>query len=179
MWQERAVTFTRPNGNTGILVTWVGYQSATVYALTSLDGGRSWDDVSLIAARDVGPRIAAVAPAYDPGADRLVAVWTCCGKSKLDSTHYASWSAPGSSQWFPTQVYSDTADTAAIPLVLSSRGAAETASAQGANSRLVWLAWIEQEHRLVTRALTLDQVIPIDQYPPATPTTAPSAGVQP
>lgn len=117
MWHVRGLVFERPSGDPqaapGIIFTWADAEAGGAYALTSLDGGQTWGEVERIAApQTAGEQIAFVAPAYDPAADRLVAVWTCCAFALFatpETTHYASWSVPGSGVWRPG------ADAARVP----------------------------------------------------------------
>lgn len=123
---------------------------------------RSWGPVERIATpQRAGEQIAFVAPAYDPAADRLVAVWTCCAFvlfATPETTHYASWSVPGSGVWQPG------VDATRVPLVFGARSAFETVSAQARNSRSGWIAWIERQQRVELRSFTLNQIVPVDQY---------------
>jgi len=60
------------------------------------------------------------APAYDPIADRLVAIWSCCQDALyggVASTHYASWSVPGITNWTPLL------GSVRIPTIIGSRSA--------------------------------------------------------
>jgi hypothetical protein len=113
-WQAHHLSFTRllPNGqvSTGIIFTWSDAERAHAYSLTSLDGGLSFGPVAPIVLDDTatgtGAQAPAVfaAPAYDPVADRLIAIWTCCMEAQYERvgvTHYASWSVPGSALWTP------------------------------------------------------------------------------
>ncbi len=92
MWDLRGLAFTRPAGP-GVSFTWTDADgSGGAYALTSLDGGTSWGALERIAAPFTAGGIFSVAPAYDPVADRLVAVWTCCAGGVLQAppaTHSA------------------------------------------------------------------------------------------
>lgn len=167
-WSARGVAYTRPDGTPGITVTWSESDaSGDAYALTSLDGGQTWGAAETVAATQPSAWAGFVAPAYDPVADRLAAIWTCCadrGATMWDmaaTTHYSHWSVPGSGSWQPLQ------PGPRVPIVLGSRAADETVTAQARNSRMVWIAWIEQLNRVEVRSLALDQVIPSDQYPPA------------
>ena len=168
LWQQEAVLFPRPNTATpGILVTWPGFEAGVAYALSSLDGGQTWGEVEPIVASTQGARVNRVVPAYDAAADRLVAIWACCGNPKEESTQYASWSVPGSGVWSPA-LAPDLAN--AVPLVLGARAAAAMSAAQALNSRTTWLAWVEREHQIEVRSFDLDKVVPVDQYPQPTPT---------
>ncbi len=168
LWQQEAVLFPRPNSATpGILVTWPGFEASIAYALTSLDGGQTWGEVETIVASTQGARVNRVVPAYDAAADRLVAIWTCCGNPKEESSHYASWSVSGSGLWSPA-LAPDLAN--AVPLVLGARAADDMSAAQALNSRTTWLAWVEREHQIEVRSFDLNKVVPVDQYPQPTPT---------
>jgi hypothetical protein len=140
-----------------------------LFAMTSLDAGRSWGEVEAIHTPPADQATLFAPLAYDPVADRLVAIWTCCADARWDvvpSTHYARWSVPDSGVWLP-------AASNDPPLALGSRVAAQTVAAQPANSRRTWLAWVEQQQRIEVRSLALNQLIPVDQYPAATPGGAP------
>lgn len=171
MWHVRGLAYTRPESAIqAITFTWTDADARNaVYALTSHDGGRSWGPVEVVVSREVnGSEIAFAAPAYDPAADRLAVAWTCCGAdpgAEQNSTHFARWSEPGSGRWrspAPRQ------DDLMVPLILGARAAHATVSAQAANSRSVWLAWVEQQQTVEVRSLELNQVIPVSEYPPAT-----------
>jgi hypothetical protein len=139
-WQARHLSFTRlrPNGevSTGLIFTWSDAERAHAYAITSLDGGLSFGPVAPIVIDDTGvgtgtkaPAVFA-APAYDPIADRLIAIWTCCREAQYERvpvTHYASWSAPGSTQWMPINGINR------VSTILGSRSAHRTATAAGPN----------------------------------------------
>lgn len=157
----QGIAYTRPNGQQGVTFVWAGRDQASIYSLTSLDGGQRWDDVMPIVYRQSGETLAFVSPAYDAAADRLVALWLCCGEQQ--STHYTSWSAPGA-RWQPRYDASS-----ATPLVFGSRAGASSVAAQAPNARVAWFAWVEQANQVSVRTLNLNQVIPVDQYPP-TPT---------
>ena len=61
-----------------------------------------------------------------------------------------------------------------------SRQAAMTVSAQAANGRVTWVAWVEQDKRVEVRSLNLNQLVPIGEYPtPLPPTATPALGVTP
>jgi len=126
--------------------------------------------------QDTGRELAYVTPAYDVAADRLLALWVCCGADA--ATHYASWSMPGSGVWQPAQG-PGRYDTP-IPVILGSRAAAMTVSAQAANGRVSWVAWVEQDKRVEVRSVNLNQLIPIGEYPtPLPPTASATTGAQP
>ena len=174
-WHFRGLVFPRMlldgSVQTGVIFTWAAYSRAGLYALTSLDSGQTWGNVVTIAYHSGDPdRVGHqdfVAPAYDPVADRLAAIWTCCGAAQWTSagnTHYASWSVPGSSTW---RALPD-------PLIVGSTQAHDTAAAQALNGRMTWLAWIESGNQVVVRSLDLNAVIPIEQYPTPTPPPTPT-----
>lgn len=170
MWHVRSVSYTRPQGP-ALTFTWTDAEAGEAYALTSLDGGRSWGPVSFVAAPfEAAGRVLDAIPAYDPAADRLVAIWSCCAAgvfSTASATHYASWSVPGTGVWRLTS------GETPIPLVLGSRAAGETVGAQAANSRFGWVAWIERQKQVEVRSLELNQIVPVAAYLTATPLTAP------
>jgi hypothetical protein len=157
----------------GVIFTWATHTRAGLYALTSLDGGQTWGNAETIEYRPGEPdRIGHqdfIAPAYDPIADRLAAIWTCCGETQrtsADNTHYASWSVPGSGSWHALP----------DPLILGSIQAHDTAAAQALNSRMTWVAWIENGNQIVVRSLELNALIPIEHYPTPTPASTPTLG---
>jgi len=170
MWYPHRLVFNRQQADgsiqPGVIFTWSSADAdiAGIYGLTSLDGGASWGAVEEIIYLGPTRTKTLFAPvAYDPLADRLVVIWTCCADTRWEvapATHFARWSVPGSGQWWQPGRTDD-------PLILGSRVAGETVAAQSANSRQVWLAWIEQQQRIEVRSLNLNQVVPIDQYPTA------------
>jgi hypothetical protein len=177
-----------PDGSVrwGVTFTWVGDSVTGAWALTSLDGGLSWGSAEPIvfhpgASLGRGFTVGWAVPSYDPAADRLIAIWTCCAEAtytSAPSTHYASWSVPGSGVWFPNQLPGSSDPL--IPVVLGSRSAWTTASAQGINARVVWVAWVEQGNQIHARTLNLNQIIPADAYPtPTVPPTPTSMGETP
>jgi hypothetical protein len=167
MWYPHSVVFRRPQADgsiqTGVTFSWSSADGdlASIYAMTSLDSGASWGEIEEVFYRSATTDRALFAPlAYDPAADRLAAIFTCCGDARWEvtpSTHYGRWSVPGSGVWHAP-------DASDAPLVLGSRVAAETVAAQSANSRQVWLAWVEEQRKVEIRSLNLNQVIPVDQY---------------
>jgi hypothetical protein len=171
MWNLRGLAFTRPSGP-GVIFTFTDADGGGgAYALTSLDGGASWGGIERIAAPFAPGFILSAVPAYDPVADRLAAAWSCCAGGVLSvapATHYASWSAPGSGIWHAL------GGATPIPLVLGSRTAGESSSAQAANSRHTWVAWVEGLKQIAVRSLDLNQLIPVDAYPTATPLSIPT-----
>src|SRR5262249_7442203 len=87
------------SGRTAITTMWSGRRRASAYALTSLDGGLTWGPVEVVVyypgdSDETGQRVEHVVPAYDPAADRLLALWSGFGDARAlePSTHYASWS---------------------------------------------------------------------------------------
>jgi hypothetical protein len=175
-WQPHHLSFTRllPNGqvSTGLIFTWSDAERAHAYSLTSLDGGLSFDPVAPIVLDDTtsgsGVEAPAVfaAPAYDPVADRLVAIWTCCMEAQYERvpvTHYASWSVPGSAFWTPLLGMSR------IPTIIGSRSAHRTATAQAPMSRWTWVAWVEGPNEITVRSFDLNKILPPGQYPTPTP----------
>jgi hypothetical protein len=163
-----------------VIFTWTGASASGAYALTSLDSGQSWGLVEPIVydGRDPnhgGASVIWVAPAYDPAANRLLAIWTCCGNADFvpeESTHYASWSVPGSGVWSPGQVPSRSAPL--IPVILGSRSAWNSVAAHSANARSVWVGWVEQGNQINVRTLNLNQIIPVGAYPTPTPRPSPT-----
>jgi hypothetical protein len=171
MWHPRGLAYTRPDGTTAMTFTWADAERGTAYTMTSLDAGTTWGDVtSLAQPGSDGEQIAFVAPAYDVAADRLAAIWTCCGLDQWESsgtTHFASWGVPGGT-WRTVTAPGGTGER--LPLILGARSAYETVTAQSAGSRTAWIAWIEQQQRVEVRSLDLNQLIPVDQYPQPTAT---------
>jgi hypothetical protein len=165
MWYPHGLVFPRPDqpDQVGLIFSWSSADDdiAGIYALTSLDGGRSWGPVEPVVYQGQTRARMLFAPlAYDPRADRLVVIWSCCADTRWQvapSTHYARWSRPGSGLWWPP-------DSADSPLVLGARVAAESVTAQAANSQQTWLAWIEQQQQIQVRSVALNQIIPADQY---------------
>jgi hypothetical protein len=175
-WQAHHLSFTRllPSGqvSTGLIFTWSDAERAHAYSLTSLDGGLSFGPVAPIVLDDTaagtGAQAPAVfaAPAYDPIADRLIAIWSCCRDALyggVASTHYASWSVPGSALWTPLLGISR------IPTIIGSRSAHRTATAQAPMSRWTWVAWVEGPNEITVRSYDLNKLIPANQYPTPTP----------
>jgi hypothetical protein len=166
MWHVRGLAFRRPTGD-GVVFTFTDAEEGGAYALTSLDSGHRWGAVERIATPDTPTgQIGHAVPAYDAVADRLVAVWSCCAGADFSvepTTHYSSWSVPGSGVWHPAPD-----SPLPIPLVLGSRAAGATVGAQAANSRLTWLAWVERMKQVAVRSFDLNQVVPVEAYPTAT-----------
>ena len=175
-WQAHHLSFTRllPSGqvSTGLIFTWSDAERAHAYSVTSLDGGLSFGPVVPIVLDDTaagtGAQAPAVfaAPAYDPVADRLIAIWTCCTEAQYERvgvTHYASWSVPGSATWFPPL------GGGRVPSILGSRSAHRTATAQAPMSRWTWVAWVEGPNEITVRSYDLNKIVPSNHYPTPTP----------
>jgi hypothetical protein len=176
-WQAHHLSFTRllPNGQptSNLIFTWSDAERAHAYSITSLDGGLSFGPVVPIVVDntvplDTGSRAPAVfaAPAYDPIADRLVAIWTCCQEAQYERvpvTHYASWSVPGSVLWTPLLGLDR------IPTIIGSRSAHRTATAQAPMSRWTWVAWVEGPNQITVRSFDLNKIIPASHYLTPTP----------
>lgn len=180
-WHVQGIAFDRiapqvpARQREGMVFTWTDRDAGHVYSITSLDAGLSWGEVESVAsfAENDPTRTAFAAPAYDPLADRLVTIWTCCNAAQYDpkpTTHYASWSVPGSGTWLPK------ANGPLTPLAFDSRAAYTTAIAQTANSRIGWIAWVDAQRTLNVRSFDLNQIIPVDQYPVPTPVPTPVGG---
>ena len=157
----------------GMIFTFTDWDAGRVYSITSLDAGTSWGPITPIVyyPDDSPDRITHAVPSYDPVADRLVVIWTCCTDDPYApdalATPYASWSAPGDADWQPNQLPGTT--SLRVPLAFDARVVGSTAGAQTANSRGAWLGWVEAQRTLTTRSLFLNTIIPPDQYPPPTP----------
>lgn len=150
--------------------------TANVFALTSLDGGQTWGEVEPAVHSGQSSdgasstSILSAAPAYDPVAQQLVLVWTCCVDGRWGetaATHYLSRSAVGSGRWLPELEPERFA--LRQPLVSHAQAVGLSAMAQAANTRVAWLTWIEDGHQVRVRTLALDRVIPYRDYPGATP----------
>ncbi len=168
----RAMPFRRPNGSDGLVFTWSTYGANAVYAITSLDGGRSWGNTEAIVAYQETPETEPQpldyrysAPAYDAASDRLVMMYV--GRDMKTTfpqvgTHYASWSVPGSGVWSPSEVPGNYQPH--IPVVTGAERAAYTATAQTNNASFFWLAWVDRYQQVKVRSMDLNLIIPIDQY---------------
>jgi hypothetical protein len=182
MWNVRGLAYDRhlPDGQIepALTFTWTGGDAPSgVFALTSRDGGRSWGAVEpVVYFGQSGAKALFAAPAYDPAADRLVVIWTCCADAGwvwVEATHYVRWSVPGSGLW---QTPGGEDPDQLIPLTLGSRAAAHTAAAQTPGSRMAWLAWVETLQRVEVRSVDLNLLIPIGEYPTSIPPTPSSEG---
>lgn len=169
-WHIRSLMFPSTNSagalSAGIAFTWATSDRSMLFALLSLDGGQSWSPIEPILVRRGSPdrvgHLDFVAPAYDPVAGRLVTFWTCCGAAQWRpeaSSHYASWSQPGSAVW---QAWPNV-------LALGAIQAHDTATAQATGSRMVWLGWIEASQQVTVRSVDLNAIIPAEDYPTTTP----------
>jgi hypothetical protein len=146
----------------GVLFTFKGQYTPSLYAFLSRDGGRTFGSVETIVGGESADSRAAqdrdvtfVAPAAAP--DHLVAVWTCCGDAQKNApaTHYASSRALGGGSWQPN----DPLKT--VPLILGSRSAGETASAQAVGAGDVWVAWVEQGKQVRVRSIPAVQLVEV------------------
>lgn len=175
---NRGIAFRRPNGEFGVIFTWSVYGGNAIFAITSLDGGRTWGPVETVVAHAAGtegnspPPLDSrwSTPAYDVLSDRLIVVWV--GRDVTTpypqaATHYASWSVPGSRTWSPAQLPGNYQPL--IPLVSGAERASTTASAQTGNASYFWLTWIDAMQIIKVRSVDMNLIIPVDQYPVATP----------
>jgi hypothetical protein len=154
-------------------------EAAELYAVVTLDAGETWSGTEAVMAygatsgpSDPQPQYAAIS--FDARASRLVAVWTCCKEAlfgNAESTHYASWSEPGSGVWLPRLVGAHRRVDAA-PLISGAVAAGLTVGAQAPNSDDLWLAWVEDGTTVALRTFDLHSLLPMADYP--TPTVAPS-----
>jgi hypothetical protein len=158
-FRQQGLAFNR-NGQMGIVFTWKGQYSASLYVLTSLDAGRTWGPVTPIVGGErnadrAEEDLAFVAPAYAAQADQLVAIWTCCGDAQEieAATHYASSTMPDSTPWQPTGLQ------AAVPLVLGARSAGDTVTAQAVGAGDVWVAWVERRKEVLVRSVPAAQLV--------------------
>lgn len=162
----------------GIIFSWTDWDAGRVYTITSLDAGTSWSNITPVVYYDETneDRVSFATPIYDPLADRLVMIWTCCTSEQFNpqasATQYASWSVPGDAEWHPNQLPGTT--ELRIPLAFNARVAFTTASAQTANSRTAWVGWVEAQQELNIRSVDLNTIIPVQEYPIPTPRPAPS-----
>ena len=158
MWHVHGLSYTRPQGP-ALSFSWSDAETGYAFLLTSLDGGRHWGTPELIGTPFTGSsgRLIDAVIAYDPLRDRLAAIWDCCDGglfSTVATTHYASWSLPGSGLW--QRVGGDPP----MALALGSRSVGRSVGAQAANSSLLWLAWIERSRQVEVRSLDLAQIVP-------------------
>ncbi len=179
----RGLAYTWRQGQTAapaVSFTFTMRDTASVLALTSLDGGVTWGSVEPVARSGQasvgasGTYIQSAAPAYDPVAQSLIAVWTCCKDGlwgNAESTHYASWRPISSPAWAP-ELRPETF-WQRVPLVTGSSAAGLTAVEQAANSRVAWMAWVEDGQAVRVRTLPLDRMLPGAAYPTITPTATP------
>jgi hypothetical protein len=163
-FRQQGLVFVRPQSDgttqTGIVFTWKGQYSASLYVLTSLDAGQTWGPVTPIVGGErnadrAEEDLAFVAPAYAAQADQLVAIWTCCGDAQEieAATHYASSTTPGSAPWQPVGL------DAAVPLVLGARSAGDTVTAQAVGAGDVWVAWVERRKEVLVRSVPAAQLV--------------------
>gem|GEM_PF-1182280 len=186
-WHSSGLVFpqTHPDGSvsSGVIFTWTGAYTNGAYALVSLDAGQRWGPVEPILydgrdSSESGSYVKWVSPAYDPAANRLIAIWTCCGDATftpVESTHYASWSVPGTGVWSPELLPG--IDAPRILVVLGSRSAWNSVAAQSMNARVVWVAWVEQGNQITVRTLNLNQIIPVAAYPTPSPRPSPTPDI--
>lgn len=153
-----AFTFVRPNAppRTGLIFVWHGQYRASAYALTTFDGDRGWSAVQPIVwspghEDETGRYLRFVAPAFDPLANRLVALTVCCGDANegQPATHVASWSVPDRGRWYPAGVGGR---APAVPLITGARSAGPTVSDQALNTNVTWLAWIDALQDVTVRS---------------------------
>ncbi len=172
-----AATISTPEGGSQsrVAFTFALRSAPDAYAVVSNDGGTSWSDITKITrasdpTSDVAPFSAL---AFDPAAQRLVALWTCCEDARWGSkpsTHYGAWSVPGSDDWQPHEQ---------VPVITGAVAAADTVVAQASNTRFAWLAWVENGNTVAARAIDLNHIIATDQYSTATPAPTLVIGEQP
>ncbi len=154
------------------LFTFGATNANNAFALYALNGTTDWQFEPVVWQPPFDPEEEAhaqdgldyVAPAYDPLADRFVALLVCCKPTRFirrEATHYANWSVPGSAVWQPGAAAGDQG----ILVMSGAISASDTVTAQARNSRTTWLAWREQLNQVVVRSLDLHLVVPQDQYP--------------
>jgi hypothetical protein len=155
-WHMRGTTFARQQtagaAQAGVVFSWTRRDHGEIFAIESLDGGQSWGPIEQVRRQTSDDIVLAAAPAYDPAHDRLVVLYTCCADQRetTASVHYAAWSAPGSGAW----------TLGRAPLLLHDRAVDQTVVAQAANSRQLWLAWVEEGQRVEVRRWDLDKILP-------------------
>lgn len=175
----RGLAFAWRRGETtapGVSFTFTLRDTADVFALTSLDGGATWGEIEPVArsgltsAGAAGSTILSAASAYDPVAQSLIAVWTCCADGRwgnVAATHYASWRPLAERAWRP-ELRPETFHQR-VALVTGAHAAGLTAVDQAANARVAWMAWVEDGQSVRVRTLPLDRVLPGAAYPTLTP----------
>jgi hypothetical protein len=180
----RGVAYTVRSGDDtiyqGITFTVTFADYPTVYAITSLDGGRSWGEAEQVvrygqrAVGDDGTLILAAAPLFDAAARRLVTVWSCCVDTtwgNKEATHYASWSTPGSGVWTPAQ--GPGAESRRVEMISGAHSAGLTTIAQPRNGQLAWLVWVEDGMEVWVSTVRPNTIIPVTFYPAPTPQPTP------
>lgn len=149
----------------GVSFAFTMRNTASVFALTSRDGGRSWSVVEDVvrsgraSSGAAGVYIPAAAPAYDPRTQRMAVIWPCCADAlwgRAEATHYASRSSLGSGVWLPT-LRPETFDSR-IPLISNAQSAGLTVAAQALNTSTAWLAWVEHGRQVQVRTVALEQM---------------------
>lgn len=172
-------------GAEGVAFVFGTREAADLYAVVSRDAGATWSLAEPIVAyghsrNPSRPQPPFPAIGYDARANRLISVWNCCKDAlwgNAESTHYVSWSEPGSGVWQPDLLGEDR-EGAAVPLISGALSVGLTAGAQAPNSDDFWLAWVEDGANIVLRSFDLRTLLPAWDYP--TPTIAPSSiGVAP
>lgn len=185
----RSSTFPRqyPGGTvrTGAIVTWTMNDHARVLAMTAFDSRLQWSDPQTAVfypgmVTTTHQYVTSAVPAYDVTADRLVLIWGCCGwfARKETATQYSHWSVPESGVWHGSlqadpATPPDPAPDSPTPLVLGGLRVGAMAAQFAANSRKTWIAWLEGRQELIVRSFELNQLIPVSQYPAATPVPTP------
>ncbi|HEU4325315.1 MAG TPA: hypothetical protein VFS21_19385, partial [Roseiflexaceae bacterium] len=164
----------------GAVFTWAAYDRAGAFALRVV-GEQAEPAQAIIAdnarTAETGRAIWHVAPVFDPGADRLAAIWGCCG-NPLDNqpaSLVGGWSQPWSGVW-RAALQTTPADEGG-PLPLDARRVGALASAQAPGSRVVWLGWVEDRQELRVQSLPVEQLVPPAELP--TPVPEPTAEVAP
>jgi hypothetical protein len=160
-FHQQGLVFAQANSDEpGALFTFKGQYTPSLYALLSRDGGRTFGPVETIVggeAADNGAAqdrdVAFVAPAAGP--DHLLALWTCCGDAQKNApaTHYASSRALDDGAWQPNDPQK------AVPLILGSRSAGATVSAQAVGAGDVWVAWVEKGKQVRVRSIPAVQLV--------------------
>ena len=148
----------------GLTASFTRLERGAFYAANSRDAGASWGPLRLVGTQS-GGRIGAGAVAFDPEAQRLIAIWECCAdatEGNVESTHYGAWADPQTGAWSPGP------GEPVVPLISGARAAARTTLAHAPNVWTAWLAWLEDGQTVRVRAYDPDQIIPPGQYPTAT-----------